>query len=445
MERLLKEQQIYCNIDLQEFILALETKYPSIEDSMKYSSLVNFSDNVDVPFHKWFRYREGFAGRLIEELIKMSDVKKDEMIIDPFCGSGTTPVVAAMNGYSGFGVDVNPLSAFVSNVKMREYSADKIKKAEQLLEGIPQEIKINKSMYSDVKKYFEENNFNSLCRIKNYIDVIDDEIVKDLYLTAFICIVEACSNRWRDGNGLKTVKTKISDVNTVFAKKFLEIINDIKSSKAKIGGKGLCVADTANNLYDLYLNVSQNGEMKAGTIIFSPPYPNSFDYFESYKLELIFADFAKNITDIGRLRQQAVRSFISVRQQKESDNYISMIAEEIEKAIPVKEAETGKKDIRTRKVPNMIKGYFCDMQEIIRQCGLCLGKGKKVYIVVDQSAYVGVIVPTDLLLAYLAEAVGFEVGKIIECRKARTSAQQLKRYPYLKDTLRESIVELIKK
>jgi hypothetical protein len=60
MERLLKEQQIYCNIDLQEFILALETKYPSIEDSMKYSSLVNFSDNVDVPFHKWFRYREPF-------------------------------------------------------------------------------------------------------------------------------------------------------------------------------------------------------------------------------------------------------------------------------------------------------------------------------------------------------------------------------------------------
>jgi len=262
MKHLLKEQQIYFDKDLQEFILALETKYPSSEASIKYSGLVNFSDNVDVPFHKWFRYREGFAGRLIEELIKISDVKKDEMIIDPFCGSGTTPVVAAMNGYRGLGVDVNPLSAFVSNVKMREYSSDKIKKAEQLLEGIACEVKINKSMYFDVKKYFEEDNFNSLCRIKKYIDVIEDDLVKDLYLTAFICIIEACSNRWRDGNGLKTVKTKVNDVNDAFSKKLFEIINDIKSSKSKIGGKGICVADTAYNLYNLYMDVSHNGNKR---------------------------------------------------------------------------------------------------------------------------------------------------------------------------------------
>ncbi len=93
----------------------------------------------------------------------------------------------------------------------------------------------------------------------------------------------------------------------------------------------------------------------------------------------------------------------------------------------------------------MIKGYFADMKEAIRQCGLCLEKGKKVYIVIDQSAYVGVIIPTDLLLAYISESVGFNVASITECRKARTSTQQLKKYPYLKNVLRESIVELIKK
>ena len=91
----------------------------------------------------------------------------------------------------------------------------------------------------------------------------------------------------------------------------------------------------------------------------------------------------------------------------------------------------------------MIKGYFADMREVIRQCGLCLEKDK-VYIVIDQSAYVGVIIPTDLLLAYISESVGFNVVSITECRKARTSTQQLKKYPYLKNVLRESIVELIK-
>lgn len=93
----------------------------------------------------------------------------------------------------------------------------------------------------------------------------------------------------------------------------------------------------------------------------------------------------------------------------------------------------------------MIRGYFSDMREIIKQCSLTLSSGKKTYIVVDQSAYCGKIVPTDLLLAYFGELEGFEVGKIIECRKARTSTQQLNKYPYLKTTLRESIVVLIKK
>ena len=93
----------------------------------------------------------------------------------------------------------------------------------------------------------------------------------------------------------------------------------------------------------------------------------------------------------------------------------------------------------------MLRGYFSDMQEVLEQCSLVLETGRKVYIVVDQSSYVGVIVPTDLLLAYLGEQVGFRVENITECRKSRTSAQQLNRFPYLKNTLRESIVEFEKK
>ena len=92
----------------------------------------------------------------------------------------------------------------------------------------------------------------------------------------------------------------------------------------------------------------------------------------------------------------------------------------------------------------MIRGYFSDMREVLRQCALCLNPGGKTYIVVDQSAYLGKIVPTDLLLAYLGEQEGFTVGRIVKCRNARTSTQQLNQYPYLKTTLRESIVELVR-
>ena len=109
---------IYASAELREFLIGLEERY-AIEDAQcKYQRLVNFSANIQVPFHQWFKYREGFAAELIQELIKMSGAQDDEVIIDPFCGSGTTNVVAAMRGYPTLGIDVNPMSAFITNAKV---------------------------------------------------------------------------------------------------------------------------------------------------------------------------------------------------------------------------------------------------------------------------------------------------------------------------------------
>lgn len=95
-------------------------------------------------------------------------------------------------------------------------------------------------------------------------------------------------------------------------------------------------------------------------------------------------------------------------------------------------------------MPNMLRGYFTDMREVLKQIYCALYQKGSCFIVVDQSAYVGVIVPTDTLLAYLAEDIGFTIKQIMICRKAATSGQQLASYPYLGSTLRESIVWLQK-
>jgi site-specific DNA-methyltransferase (adenine-specific) len=444
MKELLENYQLYQDKDLQGFLLNLECRYNIVDLTYRYSDSVNFSENTDVPFHQWFRYREGFSGNLIAELITDSGASKNELIVDPFSGSGTTPVVAVHNGFNGLGVDVNPLSVYISNVKMHQYTKTELMNCRNLIDSLPEHLDARVNKFHAIEKYFEIINFKALCGLKEFIDSIEDTSSKQILMTAFLCIIEACSNRRRDGNGLKTVLTKVSNVRDYFLRKVEEILCDLESTLSTNLGNGICVTESATKLYSIYNNINRDKGLKVGTIIFSPPYPNSFDYFESYKLELIFGEFANNVKGIDKFRKQAVRSFINASDQYESEKYINRLASEIEIAIPLKEAETGKKDNRTRKVPNMIKGYFYDMQEIIRQCALCLEKGRKTYIVVDQSSYVGVIVPTDLLLAYLAEQVGFKVEQIIKCRKCRTSTQQLNRFPYLKNALRESIVVLVK-
>ncbi|HEX2173469.1 MAG TPA: DNA methyltransferase, partial [Dehalococcoidia bacterium] len=52
------------------------------------------------------------AGRLIDEFTQPGDV-----ILDPFCGSGSVLVEAGLRGRSAWGIDLNPLAVLIARVK----------------------------------------------------------------------------------------------------------------------------------------------------------------------------------------------------------------------------------------------------------------------------------------------------------------------------------------
>ena len=71
-------------------------------------------------------------------------------------------------------------------------------------------------------------------------------------------------------------------------------------------------------------------------------------------------------------------------------------------------------------------------------------RGGYVGIVVGNSAYSAVIVPTDILIAEIAKEIGFKVKNIFLTRHLTTSSQQKQGLAFLKNYLRESIVLLEK-
>ncbi len=444
-----KKYNIYDDKLLNEYILNLENKFNIVNEEKKYEKLVNFSKNENEPCSKWFRYREGFSNILVQDLIDESNIKEDEILVDPFCGSGTTLLVGLKNKLNCFGMDVNPISIYLTNFKCKTFNDNLVREYKEGIKDFSKKVKNitlldeYRDKYSAIKKYFTEQNYRNLIIIKEYIDSIQNH--KDLYeffKIAYLCIIEKTSNRKRDGNGLKIVEAKINDVFQFFIDTLKGIIQDIEVTLMTNKKRSLAVLDTAENLKVEYTKVYSK---KAKCIIFSPPYANSFDYFESYKLEIILCDFAKDKKDIDQYRKKAISSFVGIKKNTNDYMPIVKIAKEIENKIEWKENLTGKKDSRTRKVPNMLKGYFSDMENVISNCSEILEKNGKVYIVVDQSSYIGKVVPTDLLLCDLAEKYDFEVEKIIICRKARTSSQQIKLFPYLNDVLRGSILVLNKK
>lgn len=435
----------YNNKEFKDFINKLEKRCP-IFDGSDYCNLINFSTNKDVPFHGWLKYREGYAGSLVSKLMELGNVAKGEMVVDPFCGSGTTSIVAKDNGCIGYGCDINPMSSFITSIKLTNYSQQELDDVLTELEKIDLNI-FEAEKYSSLERYYNKGNFIDLCKIKYWIDSITTKSVHDILLVAFICIVEECSNRRKDGNGLKIYPTKINDVKKCFKEKLFAIVKDLKSKSIKNtnGFDGYSLVDSATTFAGNCLKVIKNMKCDVGAVIFSPPYANSFDYLETYKLELVFGGFVEGIKGLNQLRKKALRSFVGVKMDEKPDYYVSLLSNEIYNAIPLKEAKTGKIDSRTRKVPSMINGYFYDMEQVLIQCEQILNKGKHVYIVVDQSAYLGKIVPTDLLLGYLGEKHNFDIEYILKTKNANTSAQQLKEFPYLKGNLRGTILSLVRR
>jgi hypothetical protein len=438
------------NPHFQEELRSLENQYPVKDESHLFSDLVNTARSKREPYNRWARYREGYSGDLVKELIDRSGIDPSKhFVLDPMCGSGTTLVAAAQKGFCSLGLDVNPYAANLASCKLQRYTTGDISTVKKFLRSrklkCPNKQVVVPAGMKAYRDYFEENNFEALAHIRSQVESLKDGSAKKLLRIAWLTILEECSNRKKDGNGLATVQTKVKDVVGFFiltVQSFLRDLTDYPLARTK----AFAVSDSVMKADEYVQAFSRKVGRNAGAIIFSPPYANSFDYFESYKMELIFGGYC-DLNGLQRLKEKAIRNYrICYGYQLASlDPLVNLLCEEITQAIPLKEKETGRRDSRTRIVPNLLKGYFEDMETAIELFSRVLKSGAKCYIVVDQSAYVGIVAPTDLMLARIAERRGFAVQSIIKCRKAITSGQQLKRYPYLKTILRESILAMTKK
>src|SRR5699024_3336181 len=157
-----RKYDIYNNKLLKDFIIHLEEKYTITNEIDFFKELVNFSKNKSIPYHGWFKYREGYSHTLVKELLDRENLTKNEFVIDPFCGSGTTLVEAGLNGFNSFGIDVNPMSAYISNAKSDIYTNEDIRAIKHYIDKMElQEPKsVNLINYEDIRRYFNEKNLN---------------------------------------------------------------------------------------------------------------------------------------------------------------------------------------------------------------------------------------------------------------------------------------------
>jgi DNA modification methylase len=416
--------------------------YPDT-DKATYTSLLNFSDDLNKPFQRWYRYKEGFSIDLVKKLINDYNSNSKGIILDPFLGSGSTLIGAYECQLNGIGFEVNPFSFFLAKCKLLEYEDCHIiefKKAyTNILSRINNQLPYEMPSLSISGKVFNKEVEKSFMTIKSLIDLTSYKYpeTKDLLLLGWLSCIEALSNYRKAGNGLKIRKyvtprdkTK-KDVFEMLNMEYSNIYADISFKKRKTTMKIYNESSTHMRHY-----IEDNS---ISGIIFSPPYANCFDYTEIYKLELWFGGFVNNYRDLSILRSKSIRSHLNgvVKYEDDIDYKLEVFVDDL-----LHELES--KILWDKRIPIMLNLYFYDMFKVLDNCYHVLEKRGFCDIVVGNSAYGGVIIPTDLILASYAQRIGFVVDKIEVDRFIITSSQQYEITKQDKKYLRESLICLIK-
>jgi DNA modification methylase len=395
---------------------------------LSYQYLVNFSKTKSLPIHRWFYYQEGYSPELIKKVLKYLNLNGSTHLFDPFAGSGTSLVAAKELGIKATGIEINPFSYYMAIAKTQNYSEEEIKKLETFEVPIykPIENLFVKYELSIIEKLFEIENFEKIELIKKKIEFEQDKKVKNILFTALLCILQQVSFYKKAGNGLKRKRIyKPIDTFEAFNFKLKEIISDIKTNISK------------NNILiinDNCLNINNYAIDKIDISIFSPPYANCFDYYEVYKIELWIGEFVKSYEELRGLRKAALTSNLNANLKKKSK-----IVTSSKVLIPILDYLNNTK-LWDNKIPKMLNAYFSEMEQLLSELFNKTKEGGYCVIVVGNSSYGGLSIPTDIILSEIGKNIGFTVNEIIVARRNETSSQQYDKIGNLIEFVRESLI-----
>ena len=89
-----------------------------VQPDMKLSRSGTFVDNLSLPVHRWFRYSAGFAAQWVEQVLTDWGIEPGQLVLDPFSGSGTVPIVCDTLGISSIGVEAHPVVSRIAQAKL---------------------------------------------------------------------------------------------------------------------------------------------------------------------------------------------------------------------------------------------------------------------------------------------------------------------------------------
>lgn len=363
-----------------------------------------FALNKEEPIHRWYSYLEGYSSCLIDDLILEVGPENICAIYDPFCGTGTTTLVASKYGINSYYSETNPfmrnvIEAKINCVKRLRESGVGSKYLKDFLDSLSKyhyRRRNRAATWDGFEKYFEDDVLLKIKDLQKRVSQIPDPDTYRIAMVILASVIVRASKMTRQGD-LRFAKANEKhecdkDIVSNFKQKIEDAISDIDNIDAPILADTECLSADARDI---------TAEDLIDCVITSPPYLNGTNYVRNTKLELKLAGFVTTEKDLPNLHSKGIIAGINNVSKRnvgfENPRYIQPYLDQLE---PV---------AYDKRIPVMVAGYFHDMELVIERLMHAM-KDNGIFIMdIGDSQFAGVHIPTHSVLTSICESYGFEL------------------------------------
>jgi DNA modification methylase len=388
----------------------------------------------DRPVHDWYRFVLSYPPHLVRDYLHRFEITQKQLVLDPFCGTGTTLVECKKLGIASTGIEANPMAHLACRVKTdwavepdRLYAA-----AHEIATRALAQLNrdgfadaagpANLARLSDCRtlpvelgKLILADSISPLPLHKTLLllDCLDRSRTpyqRHLRLALAKVIVFSISNLHFGPEVGVGKKQTDCPVIAVWLSEVGRMADDLRQVRAR--------HPVASHIHhgdarDLHAYLTPNS---LDAVITSPPYPNEKDYTRTTRLESVLLGLIRSKDDLRQLKRLLVRSNTrGVYKADEDDAWVADHPEiqRIAAAIEARRIELGKTSGFERLYARVTRLYFGGMRRHLANLRPFLKPGAQLaYVVGDQASYLRVMIRTGQLLADLAKSLGYEVVSI---------------------------------
>lgn len=385
--------------------------------------------SLDLPFQRWFKFKEAFAPSLVVDCLKRLP-ELPASCLDVFGGCGTTALTCQFLGIRPTLIEVNPFIADLAESKLQTYDLNRLQE-----DYLRVRRTVRAMRTPDPAKYFcgapatlyqpgEDGRWifprpvlEQILKYRLCVEELGRSKNARLLRVLLGSILIACSNVVVNGKGRRYRETWQSRqrtpdvVDVLYEEAFLRAISDLQAFAARPERdytllRGSCLDQIAD-------------APKCAAAIFSPPYPNSFDYTDIYNVELWTLGYLKSKGDNVRLRTATLRSHVQLRFAERGRNVLTPTLTRF-----LAKLDERRSSLWNRRLPEMVRGYFSDLDVVLTALRRKLQRGASTFIIVGDSRYAGVPLPVADILAEIARQQGYRSVEVEQVRQMRVSPQQ---------------------